>query len=136
MRLIVTAIAAIAVVGCEQADNILEQTQITSNMQVPEEKGACKFFVDGVIDELESLKEALAPDHPDVRKLESLIHGQLMECYYYSHQWVALPDNAPPNSTPFSFNGHTYVFVPLSSIGDQASPSEQVTRIDQATARN
>ena len=135
MRLIVTAIAAIAVVGCEQADNILEQTQVTSNMQVPEEKGACKFFVDGVIDELESLQDTLEPDHPGVRKLESLIRRQLIECYY-PHQSVALPDGAPPNSTPFSFNGHTYFFVPLSSIGDQASPSEQVIRSDQATARN
>ena len=135
MRLIVTAIAAIAVVGCEQADNILEQTQVTSNMQVPEEKGACKFFIDGVIDELESLQETLAPDHPDVRKLESLIRRQLLECYY-PHQSVALPDDAPPNSTPFLFNGHTYVFVPLSSIGEQVSPPEQGARIDQATARN
>ncbi len=135
MRLIVTAIAAIAVVGCEQADNILEQPQVTSNMQVPEVKGACEYFIHGVIDELESLQETLAPDHPDVRKFESLIRRQLIECYYPQHS-VALPDDAPPNSTPFSFNGHTYVFVPLSSIGEQASPSEQITIIDQATARN
>ena len=135
MRLIVTAIAAIAVVGCEQTDNLLDQTQITSNMQVPEEKDACQYFIDGAVDELESLQETLAPDHPDVRKLESLIRRGLVECYY-PHQSVALPDDAPPNSIPFSFNGHTYVFVPLSSIGDQASPSEQVIRSDQATARN
>ncbi len=135
MRLIVTAIAAIAVVGCEQTDNLLDQTQITSNMQVPEEKDACQYFIDGAVDELESLQETLAPDHPDVRKLESLIRRRLIECYY-PHQSVALPDDAPPNSTPFSFNGHTYVFVPLSSIGDQASPLEQVARIEQGTARN
>ena len=135
MRLIVTAIAAIAVVGCEQADNLLEQTRVPSSMQVPVEKEACKYFIDGAIDELESLQETLAPDHPDVRRLEMLIRGRLIECYYL-HQSVALPDDAPPNSTPFLFNGHTYVFVPLSSIGEQVSPSEQVARIDQATARN
>ena len=135
MRLIVTAIAAIAVVGCEHTDNLLDQTQVTSNMQVPEEKDACQYFIDGAVDELESLQDSLAPDHPDVRELESLIRRRLIECYY-PHQSLALPDDAPPNSTPFSFNGHTYVFVPLSSTGNQASPSGQVSRIGQAMARN
>jgi len=70
MRLIIAGIAAIAVVGCDQADNRLERTQVNSDMQVPAEKDACKYFIDGAIDELDSLKETLAPGHPDVRKLE------------------------------------------------------------------
>lgn len=135
MRLIFTAIAAIAVVGCEQTDNLLDQTQVTSNMQVPEEKDACQYLIDGMVHGLESLPETLVPDHPDVRKLKSLIRRRIIECYY-PHLSVTLPDDAPPNSTPFSFNGHTYVFVPLSSTGNQALLSEPVSRIGQATARN
>ena len=135
MRLIVTAIAAIAVVGCEQTDNLLDQSQVTSNMQDPEEKGTCQYFIDGLVDELDSLQETLAPDHPGIRNLESLIRRRLLECYD-PHQSVTLPDGAPPNSTPFSFNGHTYVFVPLSSAGDQASTAEQVYKIGHASAHN
>ena len=135
MRLLVTAIAVISAVGCDQTDNLLDQPQIASNMQAPEDQDACQHFIDGAVDEFDSLQETLAPDHPDVIRLQSLIRSRLIECYLL-HQSVVLPDGAPPNSTPFSFNGHTYVFVPLSSTADQSSPSEQVSGIGQATARN
>lgn len=118
MRLLVTVIAVISAVGCDQTDNLLDRTQVSSNMQAPEDQDACQYFIDGAVDELDSLRETLAPDHPGVIRLQSLIRSRLIECYF-PHQSVALPDGAPPNSTPFSFNGHTYVFVPLSSTADQ-----------------
>ena len=33
------------------------------------------------------------------------------------------PDDAPPNSKAFSFNGYTYYVVPLNSVGSQAEAS-------------
>ena len=121
MRQILIAIAIVALLGCGQTGNAVDKTHVPSNTSILVDNNACPF-VEELIAKLESKRKAYAPDHPDVRRLISQINRGLEECRDLGLS-LAGPDDAPPNSKVFSFNGYTYYVVPLNSVGSHAEAS-------------